>query len=76
MRCGCPICPDCRPNKPCALCSGSCVVCRGIVPPGMLAAAPEPEPEPVAEGALAGGTSTGRPMTMLQRATAYWRSDS
>ena len=54
------------------------MVCRGIVPPGMLAAAPEPEPEPepAAEGALAGGTSTGRPMTMLQRATAYWRTDS
>ena len=33
-RCGCPICPDCRPGAPCPQCTGSCVVCRGIVPPG------------------------------------------
>ena len=33
-RCGCPICPDCVPDKPCALCNGSCVVCKGFVPPG------------------------------------------
>ena len=42
-RCGCPICPDCRPprtrggrGRPCAHCHGSCVVCRGIVPPGKM----------------------------------------
>ena len=48
-RCGCPICPDCRPGVPCggatvtasggvrtgdAGCDGSCVVCLGLVPPG------------------------------------------
>jgi len=33
-RCSCPICPDCRPGAPCAQCTGSCVVCRGILPPG------------------------------------------
>jgi hypothetical protein len=33
-RCGCPICPDCRPGKPCPQCPGSCVVCRGTLPPG------------------------------------------
>ena len=36
-RCGCQICPDCRPGgRPCdpRLCSGNCVVCRGLVPPG------------------------------------------
>mmetsp|Transcript_36824 Transcript_36824/g.84844 ORF Transcript_36824/g.84844 Transcript_36824/m.84844 type:complete len:454 (-) Transcript_36824:11-1372(-) len=30
-RCGCPICPDCAPGKPCAQCHGTCVVCRGHV---------------------------------------------
>lgn len=33
-RCGCAICPDCRPNRPCSKCPGSCVVCRGLVPHG------------------------------------------
>merc|ERR1712190_453123 len=28
-RCGCPICPDCRHNRPCSQCPGTCVVCRG-----------------------------------------------
>jgi hypothetical protein len=32
--CGCPICMDCRRDSPCELCSGHCVVCRGIVAPG------------------------------------------
>ena len=36
-RCGCPICPDCRPGrKPCVHCHGDCVVCMGVVPPGAL----------------------------------------
>eukprot|EP00930_Biecheleria_cincta_P011809 TRINITY_DN11490_c0_g1_i1.p1 TRINITY_DN11490_c0_g1~~TRINITY_DN11490_c0_g1_i1.p1 ORF type:complete len:1512 (+),score=263.29 TRINITY_DN11490_c0_g1_i1:19-4554(+) len=35
-RCGCPICPDCRPNRPCPGCDGSCVVCTGRVKPGSL----------------------------------------
>jgi len=35
-RCGCPICPDCRPGRKCPQCDGSCVVCRGIVAPGVL----------------------------------------
>jgi len=34
VRCGCPICPDCRRGVPCELCDGGCVVCRGLVPPG------------------------------------------
>mmetsp|Transcript_68678 Transcript_68678/g.191438 ORF Transcript_68678/g.191438 Transcript_68678/m.191438 type:complete len:254 (+) Transcript_68678:3068-3829(+) len=34
-RCGCPICPLCRPGQPCAQCTeGGCVVCLGLVPPG------------------------------------------
>ena len=33
-RCGCAICPDCRPGKKCKQCPGNCVVCKGIVPPG------------------------------------------
>lgn len=33
-RCGCVICPDCRPGKACPQCPGSCVVCRGVLPPG------------------------------------------
>jgi len=32
-RCGCPICSYCRPSQPCPQCDGSCVVCKGIVPP-------------------------------------------
>lgn len=32
-RCGCPICPECRPGKPCPQCHGTCVVCRQVVPP-------------------------------------------
>jgi hypothetical protein len=41
QRCGCPICPDCRYQRPCgganrggASCDGSCVVCLGLVAPG------------------------------------------
>lgn len=34
QRCGCAICPTCRPGKRCPTCNGSCVVCLGIVPPG------------------------------------------
>ena len=43
-RCGCPICPLCRPgnppkadgtgSRPCEQCNGKCVVCSGLVPPG------------------------------------------
>lgn len=33
-RCGCPICPTCRPGAPCGQCSGNCVVCLSLVPPG------------------------------------------
>ena len=35
-RCSCPICPDCRPDRPCEICDGRCVVCEGLVPPGKL----------------------------------------
>jgi len=35
-RCGCVICPDCRPGKSCALCPGDCCVCRGLLPPGPM----------------------------------------
>ena len=34
QRCGCAICPDCRPGRPCPHCPGSCVVCKGLVPHG------------------------------------------
>ena len=34
VRCGCPICPDCRKGVPCELCEGNCVVCHGLVDPG------------------------------------------
>lgn len=33
-RCGCPICPDCSPDKPCETCPGDCIVCIGILVPG------------------------------------------
>eukprot|EP01038_Epipyxis_sp_PR26KG_P004472 gene4472-6323_t len=33
-RCGCAICPECRPSKPCESCPGDCVVCLRILPPG------------------------------------------
>ena len=39
-RCGCAICFDCRPGKPCGTCTGSCIVCTGTVNPG-----PEEEDE-------------------------------
>eukprot|EP00939_MAST-03C_sp_MAST-3C-sp1_P005049 g5049.t1 len=38
--CGCCFCPDCSVNKatgrpePCQFCSGNCMVCTGLVPPG------------------------------------------
>jgi ankyrin repeat protein len=34
MRCGCPICPECRLGSPCPTCYGNCAVCSGIVHPG------------------------------------------
>lgn len=34
IRCGCAICPDCRKDRPCGLCSGSCSVCKGFLNPG------------------------------------------
>ena len=33
-RCGCAICPFCRPGIKCSTCPGTCVVCRGLHPPG------------------------------------------
>mmetsp|Transcript_4392 Transcript_4392/g.8155 ORF Transcript_4392/g.8155 Transcript_4392/m.8155 type:complete len:1152 (-) Transcript_4392:2470-5925(-) len=35
-RCGCTICPDCRPSNPCDMCDGSCVVCDGLIAPAPL----------------------------------------
>ena len=35
-RCSCPICSDCRPDRPCESCDGGCVVCLGLAPPGKL----------------------------------------
>ena len=40
-RCGCAICFDCRPKKPCGTCSGQCSVCLGYTNPG---------PEEIGEG--------------------------
>ena len=34
-RCGCVFCPDCRFEIQCAACDGNCMVCRGVVPPGV-----------------------------------------
>ena len=34
-RCGCPICPDCRPGNPCDYCDQkNCAVCQDILQPG------------------------------------------
>jgi len=33
-RCGCVMCPHCKPGRPCEQCDGRCAVCAGIVPPG------------------------------------------
>ena len=49
VRCGCPICPDCRKGVPCELCHGDCLVCRGLVPPG-----PTELTKPVAACTVAG----------------------
>ena len=35
-RCGCIICPQCRQDKPCPECDGSCSVCRGYLNPGPM----------------------------------------
>eukprot|EP00811_Abedinium_folium_P004096 NODE_1376_length_2500_cov_27.116308.p1 GENE.NODE_1376_length_2500_cov_27.116308~~NODE_1376_length_2500_cov_27.116308.p1 ORF type:complete len:740 (-),score=109.79 NODE_1376_length_2500_cov_27.116308:279-2273(-) len=35
-RCGCAICPDCRPGQRCVHCTGNCVVCEGNVEPGTM----------------------------------------
>jgi hypothetical protein len=36
IRCGCQICPDCQPGQKCPTCPGTCVVCKGLVKPGVL----------------------------------------
>ena len=33
-RCGCSVCPDCRPQKPCEFCSAGCAVCNNVINPG------------------------------------------
>lgn len=33
-RCGCAVCPDCRPGKSCGPCPGNCAVCMDIIQPG------------------------------------------
>ena len=34
-RCGCLVCPECRPGRPCPTClDGDCLVCRDLVQPG------------------------------------------
>jgi hypothetical protein len=33
-RCGCQVCPFCRPGSPCEQCPGSCPVCKNEVAPG------------------------------------------
>ena len=35
-RCGCPLCPSCRPGQPCPQCDGGCVVCQAKVRPAPL----------------------------------------
>ena len=34
-------CDVCQPGKPCEQCSGSCIVCLGLVPPGPKQLSPE-----------------------------------
>jgi hypothetical protein len=34
IRCGCPICPYCKPNSPCSECHRDCSVCSGLLNPG------------------------------------------
>ena len=35
-RCGCVMCPECRPGAPCEQCDGECGVCQGFVSPGPM----------------------------------------
>lgn len=35
-RCGCVFCPECRFGHPCDVCTGQCLVCLGIVKPGII----------------------------------------
>lgn len=30
-RCGCLVCPDCSPGRPCPQCDGTCIVCKGLL---------------------------------------------
>jgi hypothetical protein len=67
QRCGCAICPDCRPGRPCQHCPGSCVVCKGVVPHGLfdmtqMAAVYDPDLDLGGEGASvgAGGAAATR----------------
>lgn len=57
QRCGCPICPDCRPGKKCDFCFGDCVVCRDIIRPGPSELGPD------------GTCSHWEPQTETQRAS-------
>ena len=67
-RCGCPICPDCFPGRPCEQCDGSCVVCRGLVPPGSLElTTPKKEEE---EGKRHAATNWGDPEWAAQQRAA------
>jgi ankyrin repeat protein len=36
VRCGCQICNTCRKGAPCSMCSGNCVVCRGVLNAGPM----------------------------------------
>jgi hypothetical protein len=54
-RCGCQMCPDCRPGVGCPACSRGgrgCVVCKGLVPPGSMAAINASETAETARGVL------------------------
>jgi hypothetical protein len=69
-RCGCVFCPDCLPGKPCDLCDGQCVVCRGIVSSGATSMS-QAAPSPAISIRAATPPRSLRPATPLRQGAAY-----
>ena len=72
-RCGCQICSLCRRGKPCAQCSGRCVVCLGLVQPGPTTLSAEAVRE--AEVMEAGGSCRFAVKTRWRQAMRRVRGD-